>query len=56
VASFAAIEGTFDAVVVTDLGEPQAAFEAAAAIVGPDKVLAPKLLGIRPRPVREAAP
>ena len=55
VASFAAIEGTFDAVVVTDLGAPQAAFEAAAVIVGPDKVLAPKLLGIRPRPLREAA-
>ena len=54
VASFAAIEGTFDAVVVTDLGAPQATFEAAAAIVGPDKVLAPKLLGVRPRPVREA--
>ena len=55
VASFAAVEGSFDAVVVTDLGAPQAAFEAAAAIVGPDKVLAPKLLGIRPRPVRETA-
>jgi DNA-binding MarR family transcriptional regulator len=54
VASFAAIEGTFDAVVVTDLGTPQATFEAAAAIIGADKVLAPKLLGIRPRPVREA--
>jgi DNA-binding MarR family transcriptional regulator len=54
VASFAAIEGTFDAVVVTDLGTPQATFEAAAAIIGPDKVLAPKLLGVRPRLVREA--
>jgi hypothetical protein len=54
VASFAAIEGAFDAVVVTDLGAPQATFEAAAAIVGPDKVLAPRLLGIRLRPVREA--
>jgi DNA-binding MarR family transcriptional regulator len=54
VASFAAIEGTFDAVVVTDLGTPQATFEAAAAIIGPDKVLAPKLLGVRPGPAREA--
>jgi DNA-binding MarR family transcriptional regulator len=54
VASYAAITGTFDAVVVTDLGAPQATFEAAAAIVGPDKVLAPRLLGIRLRPVREA--
>ena len=54
VASFAAVEGAFDAVVVTDLGAPQATFEAAAAIIGPDKVLAPRLLGIRLRPVREA--
>ena len=38
-------------------GEPRSPFEldeAAAAIVGPDKVLAPKLLGVRPRPVRKA--
>jgi DNA-binding MarR family transcriptional regulator len=55
VASFAAIEGPFDAIVVTDLGAPQATFEAAAAIIGPDKVLAPKLLGVRARPLREAA-
>jgi DNA-binding MarR family transcriptional regulator len=54
VASFAAIEGGFDAVVVTDLGAPQATFEAASAIIGPDKVLAPRLLGVRPRPVLEA--
>ena len=54
VASFAAIEGAFDAVVVTDLGATQATFEAAAAIVGPDRVLAPELFGFRLRPVREA--
>jgi DNA-binding MarR family transcriptional regulator len=50
VPSFAEVEGGFDAVVVTDLGAPQATFDAAAAILGPDRVLAPKLLGVRPRP------
>jgi predicted RNA methylase len=50
VVSYAAVEGAFDAVVVTDLGAPQATFDAAAAILGPDRVLAPKLLGVRPRP------
>ena len=54
VASFAAVEGAFDAVIVTDLGAPQATFEAAAAILGPDRVLAPKLLGVRARPRQEA--
>jgi DNA-binding MarR family transcriptional regulator len=49
-ASYAAVEGAFDAVVVTDLGAPQATYDAAAAILGPDRVLAPKLLGVRPRP------
>ena len=44
----------FDAVVVTDLGAPQATFDAAAAMVGPDRVLAPKLLGVRARPRQEA--
>jgi DNA-binding MarR family transcriptional regulator len=54
VASFAAVEGAFDAVIVADLGAPQATFEAAAAILGPDRVLAPKLLGVRARPRQEA--
>ena len=31
-----------------------ATFDAAAAVVGPDRVLAPKLLGVRPRPREEA--
>jgi DNA-binding MarR family transcriptional regulator len=48
--SFADIEGGFDAVIVTDLGAPQATFDAAIAVIGPDRVLAPKLLGMRPRP------
>jgi DNA-binding MarR family transcriptional regulator len=56
VRSFAEVEGGFDAVVVTDLGAPQATCEAAAAVVGHDKVLAPKLLGVRPRPADGAAP
>jgi predicted RNA methylase len=54
VRSFAEVEGTFDAVVVTDLGAPQAVFESATALLGPDRVLAPKLLGLRQRPRQEA--
>ncbi len=53
VASFDDIESAFDAVVVTDLGAPQAMFDAAAALVGPDRVLAPKLLGVRAQPSHE---
>jgi hypothetical protein len=56
VRSFAEVEGGFDAVVVTELGASEAACEAAAAIVGPDRVLAPKLLGVRPPPRQEVAP
>jgi DNA-binding MarR family transcriptional regulator len=54
VASYAAISDLYDAVVVTDLAAPDATYEAAAAVVGPDRVLAPKLLGVRPRPRAEA--
>jgi DNA-binding MarR family transcriptional regulator len=54
VASFAEVGSPFDAVVVTDLGAPHEVFDAAAAIVGADRVLVPKMLGERPRPPREA--
>jgi DNA-binding MarR family transcriptional regulator len=54
VASFAAIGEPYDAVVVTDLAAADATFDAAAAVVGSDRVLAPKLLGVRPRPREEA--
>jgi DNA-binding MarR family transcriptional regulator len=54
VASFAAISEPYDAVVVTDLAAADSTFDAAAAVVGPDRVLAPKLLGVRPRPREEA--
>jgi DNA-binding MarR family transcriptional regulator len=56
VRSFAEVEGGFDAIVVTDLGAAQATCEAAAAVVGLDRVLAPKLLGVRARPADGAAP
>jgi DNA-binding MarR family transcriptional regulator len=54
VASFAAISDPYDAVVVTDLVAPDETFDAAAAVVGADRVLVPKLLGVRPRPREEA--
>src|SRR5271166_198125 len=48
VASFDAIEGEFDAVLVTDLLAARKTFEAVVARVGSDRVLAPTLLGVRP--------
>jgi DNA-binding MarR family transcriptional regulator len=54
VASYAAISDPYDAVVVTDLAAPEATYEAAAVVVGADRVLAPKLLGVRPQPRAEA--
>ena len=45
----------FDAIVVTDLRSARATFEDALARVGPDRVLAPKLLGLQPLGRREAA-
>jgi DNA-binding MarR family transcriptional regulator len=54
VASFAEVGVPFDAIVVTDLGAPHEVFDAAAAIVGADRVLVPKLLGGRSRPHRGA--
>ena len=53
VASFAQVGSPFDAVVVTDLGAPHEVFEAAAALVGVERVLVPKMLGGSPR-VRES--
>jgi DNA-binding MarR family transcriptional regulator len=50
VATFAQVESPFDAVVVTDLGAPHEIFEAAAALVGAERVLVPSMLGVRPRP------
>jgi DNA-binding MarR family transcriptional regulator len=50
VATFAQVGPPFDAVVVTDLGAPHEIFEAAAAVVGADRVLVPSMLGVRPRP------
>ncbi|MBI1202247.1 MAG: winged helix-turn-helix transcriptional regulator [Rhodopseudomonas sp.] len=49
VASFAAIGEPFDAVVVTDLRKAREVFDAAVAHIGADRVLAPKMLGLRPR-------
>jgi DNA-binding MarR family transcriptional regulator len=53
VTSFDAIEGEFDGVLVTDLLCSRETFEAAAARVGADRVLAPRLLGVRPRVAEE---
>jgi DNA-binding MarR family transcriptional regulator len=53
--SFDAVAGGFDGVLVTDLKSAQAIFEAAVAQLGAERVLAPKLLGIAPRPSAEVA-
>lgn len=49
VTSFAAISEPFDAVVVTDLRKARDVFDAAVGHIGADRVLAPKMLGLRPR-------
>jgi hypothetical protein len=46
VADFEAV-GWFDAIVVTDLRSARATFGRALERVGPDRVLVPKLLGLR---------
>jgi len=55
VRNFGDVPGPFDAVVVTDLRAARETFQAAAAAVGADRVLAPKLLGLRAQDIREAA-
>jgi DNA-binding MarR family transcriptional regulator len=50
-----AAAGPFDAIVVTDLRSPRTTFDDAVARVGSDRVLVPKLLGLRPPVRREAA-
>lgn len=46
--SFEAVNVPFDGVLVTDLTAPQETFAAAVRVLGPDRVLAPQLLGIAP--------
>jgi hypothetical protein len=47
--------GTFDGVIVTDRFAPQQGFDSAVAALGPDRVLAPSLLGITTSASRAAA-
>lgn len=54
--SYAAVAGGFDGVLVTELKSAQAVFDAAVAKLGPDRVLAPKLLGVSTQPAAEAEP
>jgi DNA-binding MarR family transcriptional regulator len=56
VRSFDALAGTADAVVVTDLRTARETFAAAAAQLGQDRVLAPRLLGVRMGSPGETAP
>ena len=56
VTSLEAIEGAFDAVLVTDLVAARDTYEYAAAGIGADRVLAPKLLGVAPRAADEMVP
>jgi hypothetical protein len=52
--SFAEAPGGFDAVAITDLVDPVAAYESAVRLFGADCVAGPSLLGIAPAG-REAA-
>jgi DNA-binding MarR family transcriptional regulator len=56
VTSLEAIAAECDAVLVTDLVAARETFEAAAARLGADRVLAPRLLGVTPRMTEEMAP
>ena len=56
VQSFDAIADKADAVVVTDVRSARDTFAAAAARLGRERVLAPKLLGLRLEPTEEIAP
>lgn len=47
--SYDEVRGTFDAVIVTDVAHAKASYDAAGAICGSDRVLAPALLGLRER-------
>lgn len=48
------VQGGFDAIVITDLNDPMAAYEAAARVVGGSRVAATSILGITSQP-QEAA-
>jgi len=50
IASFDDVPGGFDAVIITDLMNPQASFIKAAQLLGPARVQAPPILGIPPLP------
>jgi hypothetical protein len=49
-ASFEDVPGGFDAVIITDLMNPQASFTEAVHLLGHARVQAPPILGIRPLP------
>jgi DNA-binding MarR family transcriptional regulator len=46
--SFADVKPAFDAVIVTDVASAAPSYEAAVAVCGAERVLAPALLGLRP--------
>jgi DNA-binding MarR family transcriptional regulator len=53
VASFDEVAAPFDAAIVTDLLSPRATYESTAAQLGPERVLLPKILGVRVEEPRE---
>jgi hypothetical protein len=55
VRSYADVKETFDAVMVTDVTRAKPSFDAAVEACGADRVLAPKLLGLRPPTKPEGA-
>ncbi len=55
--SYGDVKEAFEAVIVTDVAHASASYDAAAAVCGPDRVLAPALLGLRePSRTAEGAP
>jgi DNA-binding MarR family transcriptional regulator len=55
VASFDAVQGSFDAVVVTDLRAARQMYDYAAMRIAPDRILVPSLLGLVIAPAKDKA-
>ncbi len=53
--AYSDVRACFDAIIMTDVARPQAAYENAVDVVGSDRVLVPALLGIRPPKKAEGA-
>jgi hypothetical protein len=52
--SFSDVKVGFEAIIVTDVARAQASYDQSVEVVGPDRVLVPALLGLRPHKTEDA--